>query len=186
MRTFMYCRVSTSDQTIGNQLLEAKAAGYTIEENRVLSEIISGSTMAKDRPIFKKLLERMEKGDRLIVSKLDRLGRNAIDVQTTIQDLSNSGVSVVALNLGVTDLTSPSGKLMLTMLAAVAEMERDLIIERTKAGLERAKSEGKKLGRPKATDTREKVQQLKAEGLTQVQAAFRLDISTRTVKRHWV
>ena len=86
-----------------------------------------------------------------MVSKLDRLGRDAPDVLATIKTLATLGVEVVVLQLGKLDLTSPAGKLMLAMLAAVAELERDLIIERTQAGLARAKEEGKTLGRPAKT-----------------------------------
>lgn len=84
----------------------------------------------------------------MIVSKLDRLGRDAIDVLQTVRQLGERGIKVVVLQLGNTDLTSAAGKLLLSMLAAVAEMERDLLVERTQAGLERAKAAGKHLGRP--------------------------------------
>lgn len=86
-----------------------------------------------------------------MVSKLDRLGRDAPDVLTTIKALASLDVEVVVLQLGKLDLTSPAGKLMLAMLAAVAEMERALIVERTQAGLASAKAEGKILGRPAKT-----------------------------------
>jgi DNA invertase Pin-like site-specific DNA recombinase len=86
-----------------------------------------------------------------VVTKLDRLGRDAPDVLATIKALAALGVEVIVLQLGKLDLTSSAGKLMLAMLAAVAEMERDLIVERTQAGLARAKAEGKTLGRPSKT-----------------------------------
>ena len=82
---------------------------------------------------------------------LDRLGRDAIDVLQTVRQLGERGICVVVLQLGNTDLTAPAGKLLLSMLAAVAEMERDLLVERTQAGLARAKTEGKTLGRPSKT-----------------------------------
>jgi putative DNA-invertase from lambdoid prophage Rac len=85
------------------------------------------------------------------VSKLDRLGRDAQDVGATVKLLAGRKISVIVLQLGKLDLASPAGKMMLTMLAAVAEMERDLLVERTQAGLARAKSEGKTLGRPSKT-----------------------------------
>ena len=185
MRIFFYARVSTGDQTTDNQLTEVKAAGYDIPDYRVFAESISGSVDTGQRPEFQKLMERMEPGDTLIVSRLDRLGRNAIDVQGTIQRLADRQISVVCLNLGKTDLTSPAGKMMVAMLSAVAQLERDLLIERTQAGLARAKAEGKRLGRPEATKTTSAVQECKAAGLTQAQTAIRLGVSTRTVKRHW-
>ena len=140
-RVFAYCRVSTNDQNPENQKLEILNSGFHIEEK------ISGSVYASKRPEFLKLLDRLEEGDSLVVTKLDRLGRNALDVRQTIDLLSKRGIKVHCLALGSTDLTSSSGKMTMTILSAVAEFERDLIIERTQSGLGRAKAEGKKLGR---------------------------------------
>ena len=76
-RTFLYSRVSTADQHTANQVQEVKAAGFAVEAQRVIEEVVSGSTSASERKGFSKLLERMESGDVLVVTKLDRLGRNA-------------------------------------------------------------------------------------------------------------
>ena len=149
-RVFAYCRVSTQDQTTDNQVQEIRGAGFNLEDRRIVREDGSGSQEAKQRPGFSKLLERMDDGDVLIVTKLDRLGRNAMDVRATIEDLGKRGVSVHCLALGGMDLTSPAGKMTMQVLAAVAEFERDLLIERTQAGLARAKAEGKAIGRPGA------------------------------------
>lgn len=184
-RNFLYARVSTADQTTDNQLLEVQAAGFHIQAQRVMAETISGSVPACDRPEFQKLSERMEAGDVLLVTKLDRLGRNAMDVRSTIELLADRGIRVHCLALGGVDLTSAAGKMTMQVLVAVAEFERDLLIERTQAGLLRAKAEGKKLGRPVAIATREKVQRLKAEGVSQSKAAERLGVHIATVKRHW-
>lgn len=127
----------------------------------------------------------MEKGDVLIVTKLDRLGRNAMDVRATVESLSNAGIRVHCLALGGVDLTSAAGKMTMQVLSAVAEFERDLLIERTHAGINRAKSEGKKLGRPEAVGTTKEVQECKADGLSQSQTAEKLHISLATIKRHW-
>lgn len=183
-RTFLYCRVSTSDQTTQNQVQEVKAAGFAILDSRVVEETVSGSTSASERAGFAKLLERMEAGDVLVVTKLDRLGRNAIDVQQTVQNLEGKGIRVHCLALGGVDLTSAAGKMTMGVLAAVAEFERDLLIERTQAGLERAKKEGKTLGRPAATSA-ESVQGLKQQGLSQSAVAKELSVSLSTVKRLW-
>jgi putative DNA-invertase from lambdoid prophage Rac len=86
----------------------------------------------------------------LVVTKLDRLGRNAMDVRATVEGLQGLGVRVHCLALGGMDLTSPAGKMTMGVIAAVAEFERDLLIERTQAGLARAKAEGKSIGRPSA------------------------------------
>ena len=147
-RVFAYCRVSTTDQTTENQVREIAGAGFAIEPQRVVAETISGSVMASARPAFAKLLERLETGDVLVVTKLDRLGRNAIDVRQTVERLAELGVRVHCLALGGVDLTSPAGKMTMQVIAAVAEFERDLLVERTQAGLARAKGEGKTLGRP--------------------------------------
>lgn len=184
-RTFLYARVSTTEQTTDNQRLEVQQAGFAVEPQRVIAETVSGSTQANERPGFQKLLERMEDGDTLIVTKLDRLGRNAIDVRSTVERLAANGIKVHCLALGGVDLTSAAGKMTMQVLCAVAEFERDLLIERTNAGLQRAKAEGKKLGRPEATGTTKQVQAVKAEGLSQSQAAQRLGISLATIKRHW-
>ncbi|WP_420143959.1 recombinase family protein [Sphingobium sp.] len=147
-RTFAYCRVSTADQTTDNQVREIEAAGFTIEPKRIVTETVSGSLPAMERKGFAKLLDRLEAGDILIVTKLDRLGRNAMDVRATVEKLAAEGIRVHCLALGGTDLTSPAGKMTMGVIAAVAEFERDLLIERTQAGLSRAKAEGKALGRP--------------------------------------
>ncbi|MFP3433574.1 recombinase family protein [Paraburkholderia sp. SIMBA_061] len=146
-RTFLYARVSTAEQTTDNQLLEAQAEGFVIQPRHILRETISGSIPAADRPGFGRLLDKLDEGDTLIVTKLDRLGRNTGDVLATVKRLATLGVHVHCLALKGGDLTSASGRLHMTVLAAVAQFERDLLIERTHAGLARAKSEGKKLGR---------------------------------------
>jgi len=149
-RTFAYCRVSTADQTTDNQVREIEAAGFAIEPRRVIAETVSGSVAAMERTGFAKLVDRLEDGDVLIVTKLDRLGRNAMDVRATVEALAAIGVRVHCLALGGVDLTSAAGKMTMGVLSAVAEFERDLLIERTQAGLSRAKAEGKALGRPSA------------------------------------
>jgi len=151
-RVFLYARVSTADQTTDNQLQEVKAAGFDVRPDRVVSEVISGGQAAALRPGFRRLLDKLEAGDVLVVTKLDRLGRSAVDVRTTVDDLERRGVRIHCLALGGADLTSPAGKMVMQVLAAVAEFELDLIRERTHAGLERAKAEGKRLGRPSALD----------------------------------
>ncbi|POA84579.1 DNA invertase [Pseudomonas sp. FW305-E2] len=184
-RTFLYCRVSTSNQFTENQVQDVKNAGFDVQASRVIEETISGSVPASERPGFQKLLERMESGDVLIVTKLDRLGRNAMDVRQTVEQLASTGIRVHCLALGGVDLTSAAGKMTMQVLGAVAEFERDLLIERTQSGLKRAKAEGKKLGRPEAVDTTKAVQKAKAKNMTQAEVAAELDIGIATVKRHW-
>jgi len=110
---------------------------------------VSGSVAASERKGFSKLLNKLESSDVLVVTKLDRLGRNAMDVRATVERLDTLGVKVHCLALGgAVDLTSPAGRMTMGVIAAVAEFERDLLVERTQAGLSRAVSQGKRLGRP--------------------------------------
>ena len=152
MAIFGYGRVSTTQQTTDNQKLELESAGFKIDY-WYADNGISGKTSASLRPQFSLLLSQIRDGETLVVSKLDRLGRDAVDVLQTVRNLADRNIQVIVLQLGKTDLSSPTGKLLLTMLTAVAAMERDLLIERTQAGLARAKAEGKTLGRkPKTTE----------------------------------
>lgn len=185
-RTFAYCRVSTSEQTTENQIVAIRQAGYDVPDNRVVSETVSGGVQAMQRKAFADMVtHKLEDGDRLVVLKLDRLGRDNIDVQQTIAMLVDKGVDVVSLDLPVRNLASAEGKLMLQMFSAFAEFEKSRIIERTKEGLARAKAEGKKLGRPAATDTFKRVQEAKAKGLSQSKAALEVGLSLPTIKRNW-
>jgi putative DNA-invertase from lambdoid prophage Rac len=90
----------------------------------------------------------MENGDVLIVTKLDRLGRNAMDIRKTVEQLAALDIRVHCLALGGVDLTSPAGKMTMQVISAVAEFERDLLLERTYSGIARAKAAGKRFGRP--------------------------------------
>ncbi|AVG05854.1 recombinase family protein [Klebsiella pneumoniae] len=185
-RTFAYCRVSTSEQTPENQIMAIRQAGYDILDSRIVSEIVSGGVQAMKRKGFADMItHKLEKGDQLVVLKLDRLGRDNIDVQQTIAMLVEKGIDIVSLDLPVRNLASTEGKLMLQMFSAFAEFEKSRIIERTKEGLARAKKEGKKLGRPVATDTLKRVQEAKAGGLSQSKAARELGLSLPTIKRNW-
>jgi putative DNA-invertase from lambdoid prophage Rac len=159
-RLFAYCRVSTSEQNTDNQIKEIALAGFAVSPQRTITETVSGSVAANERKGFKKLLEKLESGDVLVVTKLDRLGRNAMDVRSTIEALADLGVPVHCLALGGVDLTSPAGKMTMGVIAAVAEFERDLLIERTQSGLARAKSEGRLLGRPPALNQSQRLKVL--------------------------
>lgn len=167
MAIFAYGRVSTKDQTSENQRQEIEKAGIKVDF-WFADEGVSGKTQASQRPQFKALLNQIRDGETLVVSKLDRLGRDAQDVGSTIKALAQRKIEVIVLQLGKLDLTSSAGKLMMNMLAAVAEMERDLLIERTQSGLARAKSEGKRLGRPtKTTDKqRAEIKKIREDGVS--------------------
>jgi putative DNA-invertase from lambdoid prophage Rac len=182
-RVFAYTRVSTLDQEPANQLLEIKSAGYAVEAHRHIEERISGSVEAFKRPCFLQLIQKLEHGDTLVVTKLDRLGRNSIDVQKTVDWFSTQGIRLIVLQLGNLDLTSSSGSLMVKVLSAVADFERQLIIERVQAGLARAKAENKKLGRPSKTSASDKQQIVikLAQGITVSQLARDFGISRASI-----
>lgn len=184
-RTFAYARVSTIDQETQNQIAEIEAAGFRVEPHRIIAETISGSVAIAQRPEFARLLDKMEQGDVLIVTKLDRLGRDAIDVASTVADLEERGIRVHCLALGGVDLTSSAGKLTMGVINAVAQFERDLLIERTQAGLARAKAEGKRMGRPPALsdDQQSDVLAQLAAGKPVAALARDLKVSRQTIMR---
>ncbi|KEJ87826.1 recombinase family protein [Sulfitobacter donghicola] len=184
-RTFAYVRVSTIDQETQNQVAEIEAAGFKVELHRIIAETISGSVAIALRPEFSRLLDKMEKGDVLIVTKLDRLGRDAIDVASTVAKLEELGIRVHCLALGGVDLTSSAGKLTMGVINAVAQFERDLLIERTQAGIARAKSEGKRMGRPPALSDEEcqSVRAQLADGKSVAALARDLGVSRQTIMR---
>ena len=184
-RKFAYARVSTIEQETENQLQEIRSAGFDVEPHRIITETVSGSQAIAERKGFSRLLETMESGDVLIVTKMDRLGRNAIDVASTVSKLAEMGIKVHCLALGGVDLTSPAGQLTMGVINAVAQFERDLLIERTNAGLARAKSEGKRFGRPPALSSQQQnevLERLKAgESVSKVAKAF--GVSRVTISR---
>lgn len=149
MAVIGYLRVSTGEQSIGAQR-------HSIEQTHKVEtwfadEGVSGAVKALQRPGFAELFKFIRKGDTLIVPAVDRLGRNTIDVLNTVEALQGKGVSIISLREGF-DLSTPIGKAMLTMLAAVAELERSNIKLRQMAGIAKAKAEGKALGREKTID----------------------------------
>jgi DNA invertase Pin-like site-specific DNA recombinase len=150
MRTAIYARVSTTDQTVDNQLLDLRryvdARGWTPSKEYV--DVMSG---AKDRrPGLDDLVRdaRRRKFDAVIVWKLDRLGRSLRHLVLLMEELQQLGIALVSLGEGL-DLSTPAGRLQAGLLAAVAQFERERIRERVVAGLRRARTQGKRLGRPR-------------------------------------
>jgi len=137
-----YARVSTEDQNPALQVDALVAAG--VPAGQVVVEKVSGA--AKVRPRFAELLDRLGEGDTLMVWKVDRLGRSTLDALATAKRLDEAGVRIVITTLGV-DLRTPAGKLVFGVLAQIAEFERELTVERVKAGLTAAKARGEALGR---------------------------------------
>ena len=182
-RVFAYARVSTVEQLTENQREQIARAGYGIAPKRFIEEQISGSVPAAQRPGFQRLLERMDEGDTLVVTKLDRIGRDSIDVQQTVERFQREGIRLVVLQLGNLDLTSSAGALMVKMLAAVADFERDLIIERTQAGQARARAAGTHMGRPSKTtpDQQRAIRKALAAGATVSSMAASYEVSRATI-----
>ncbi|QUS58994.1 recombinase family protein [Pseudovibrio brasiliensis] len=184
-RTFAYARVSTTGQMTQNQIQEIEAAGFAVKPHRIISETISGSMPISRRPGFTRLIDRLEIGDVLVVTKLDRLGRDAMDVSATVQQLADAGVRVHCLALGGIDLASSAGKMTMHVINAVAQFERDLLVERTQSGLQRAKAEGKLLGRPQRLSSQQKQEALQdlERGLSISATARNHGVSRQTIMR---
>jgi putative DNA-invertase from lambdoid prophage Rac len=182
-RTFAYARVSTLGQTVENQLREIAAAGFAVELRRVVAETVSGSQAIAGRPQFARLLDRLEAGDVLVVTRLDRLGRDAMDVAATVEPLEAMGVRVHCLALGGVDLTSSAGRMTMGVINAVAQFERDLLVERTQSGLARARARAE--GRPPAlsAQARAAVREALAAGESVSALARRHGTSRQTVMR---
>ncbi|MBT2663887.1 recombinase family protein [Bacillus sp. ISL-45] len=142
-----YARVSTSEQDYALQVEHLEINGCT----KIFYEKKSGKDTG--RPELKKALEYLREGDKLVVYKIDRLARSTRDLQNIVHDLQEKGIGVAFIKEQI-DFSTAAGKLMFTMLGAIAEFERDLINERTREGRERAKKLGKHLGR-KGQDTKE-------------------------------
>jgi DNA invertase Pin-like site-specific DNA recombinase len=141
MATFGYARVSTGEQSLDRQNDELTAAGAEM----VYEEVGSGKKGAV-RPQWDELLRSLRQGDTLVVTELSRLGRSTSQLSQLADDLSDRGISLRILNLGI-DTGTLSGRLVYSIIAAVAEMERELLIERTNSGLAASRARGRKGGR---------------------------------------
>jgi DNA invertase Pin-like site-specific DNA recombinase len=187
MTTFAYIRVSTTthDQTTENQRKLIADAGFTVDEY-ISEDGISGSIKACERTAFKYMMSRAKAGDTVIVTAVDRLGRNAIDVLSVVEDFKKLGIRLRVMQFDGTDLTSSTGKMLVTMMAAMAEMEKNLLIERTKAGLDRTKAQGTKLGAPLtiAPAMLKELMEKKAEGLSYEKLQALYNIPRNTIHRN--
>ena len=173
-----YARTSTVEQLAGfeAQVRELAAAGC----EKTFQEQVSS---VAHRIQLHAALEFVRDGDILVVTKLDRLARSVQDLMAILQTLESKRVGVRILNLGM-DTHTPTGKLMLTMLGAVAQFEREMMLERQREGIAKAKSEGRYKGRkPIATDLRSNVLKMAAEGATRKTIASQLNIGEATVYR---
>lgn len=177
--TIGYARTSTVDQDAGleAQHRDLRAAGCS----KVFSEQLS--SVAIVRPQLEAVLDYLREGDTLVVTKPDRLARSTSDLLGITQRLRKKGVTLRILSMQM-DTSTPTGKLMLTMLGAIAEFERDLMLERQREGIAKAKAEGKYKGRaPTARNKAADVLRLKAEGKTADAIVHELNVSRSSVFR---
>ena len=179
VRAALYHRVSTVDQNQHAARHDLRGAARRLGLRVVLDVRETGSGVTSHRPGLVRVLEVARHGgiDAVLVWKLDRFGRSAFDLLGNIRQLESAGVRFVSVTQGI-DIRpggDPMSRLLITMLSAVAEFERDLIVERTRLGLANARRAGKRIGRPRAsTPPAGKVRRLKARGATWVQIAERL------------
>lgn len=187
MTMYAYLRVSTKTQTVENQQIKIENAGFKIDR-WIEEEGVSGAIRALERPEFSALIKRVVKGDTVIAVSLDRLGRDTEDVLHTIRNFHEKGVHLRVMDLDGVDMTSQTGKIIVTVLSMVAEMERNAGIARSRAGQEKARKQGRVFGRYfKITpDVFESVLVDKENGAsyTQLSETYGIDRNTlcRTVK----
>lgn len=175
-----YARVSTRDQNPALQLDALKAAGC----EKTYQEMASGAQ--RDRPELKAALDYMRQGDTLVVWKIDRLARSTKQLIETVEDLGKRGIGLRSLTNPI-DTTTPGGVLVFHIFAALAEFERGVILERTLAGLQAARAQGRKGGRPpalSAADLAAAKAMLREPAITVEEVARRLSVAPSTLYRH--
>jgi DNA invertase Pin-like site-specific DNA recombinase len=176
MTTVGYARVSTNGQTLATQKALLKHAGV----EQIFSEKVSG--IAAKRPELERVLDDLEAGDVLVVTKLDRVGRSTLDLLKILDRIGKAGAGFRSLGDPWADTTTPHGKLMLVILSGVAEFERALILARTNEGRARAMADGVRFGRkPKLTkhQAREALRRVaKGEPLREIALSYAVDHST--------
>ena len=175
MRLFGYARVSTSKQSLDIQIAALKNAG--VQDTRIFTDSISGNQINRDG--LNTLRLKIEKGDVILVTKLDRLGRDTADMISLIKEFDALGVSVKFLDDGIST-EGTMGKMVVTILSAVAQAERQRILERTNEGRIDAKFRGVKFGRKRSVD-REKLSTLKQQGFGATEIAKKMGIGRSTV-----
>jgi DNA invertase Pin-like site-specific DNA recombinase len=179
MTTYGYARVSTNGQDLTSQEAGLMAAGCA----KVYREKVSGTIT--DRPELHKAIRRLEPGDVLMVSRLDRLARSTRDLLNILEEVAKAGASFKSLHDAWVDTTTPHGKLLVTVLGGLAEFERSLIVARTDDGRKRAKARGVRFGRPKVLTPhqRQEAMQRLAEGAVQADLARSYGVSQATISR---
>lgn len=186
VRHLGYTRVSTLSQDAALQLDALVASG--VQKRDVFADVTSGSRSAIERPGMKNLLDYAEAGDTVVVWRVDRLGRSLIDVLNTVNLLRERGINVRSISDGIDPATS-TGRMMLNMLASLAEYERELIVERVNAGIAAARQSGTRFGRPASdpaviADKLAIAKDARARGRTAEDAARLVGWSRATFYRH--
>ncbi len=179
MNSIGYARISTSGQTLDAQLEQLGAAGC----DSVFKETMSGAR--SDRPELRKALATLSEGDVLVITRLDRLARSTRDLLDIVHEIETKGAKLKALTDSWADTTTPTGKLILTVLGGLAEFERSLIFERTAEGRERARRAGRRLGRPPKLSQfqRDVVLKMRLDGQDNAEIARVLGVSRSTISR---
>ena len=179
MTMFGYARVSTRDQDFAGQVAELTAAGCA----KVFREKASGAK--RDRAELTKVIAKLEVGDILAVTRLDRLARSTRDLLNVIESISSRGAGFKSLKDAWADTTSPHGRLMLTVLGGLAEFERELIRARTGEGRKRAQDRGVRFGRPSKLTPHQRQEALQrlANGETQADIARAYNVDATTIGR---
>ena len=179
MTTFGYARVSTNGQDLGSQEAELKAAGAA----KVFKEKVSGAKT--DRAELAKVIRRLEPGDVLVVTRLDRLARSTRDLLNVLATIGEREAGFRSLKDTWADTTTPHGRLMLTVLGGLAEFERELIRARTGEGRKRAKAHGVRFGRPSALTPHQRAEALQrlGNGEAQAEVARSFNVSQATISR---
>ena len=173
-----YARVSSTDQKLDIQEAQLKAAGC----QQIVLEKASGAD--NGRPVLAQLIATAHKGDVIIVCKLDRLARSTQHLLHVVEQMDSRGVAFKALNAPMIDTTIPAGKLMLVILAAIAEFERGILRERQRDGIEAAKAAGKYKGSdPTARRQSDRIMRLLSEGLKPQQVADTCGVGIASVYR---
>ena len=177
----IYARVSTQDQRYDMQFTELRA--YAERMGWAVVEYAEKASSVKKRPVYERMLAdaRLRKFDVVVVWKIDRFARSMKQFVDNVLALDQSGVRFVAPNQGIdTDAQNPTGKFLMHILAAFAELERNMIVERVRAGVAEAQRQGKHCGRPKRIFRRDEALELRAQGLSlrAVAAALGLPFST--------
>lgn len=175
MRTFGYARVSTSQQSLDSQVKALKAEG--VKTNRIFTDKVTGSKM--DREGLQMLRLKIEEGDVILIKKLDRLGRDTSDMIQLIKEFDEMGVAIRFLDDGIST-EGTMGKMIVTILSAVAQAERQRILERTNEGRLEAKSRGVKFGRKPSVD-KQKVLALREQGIGATDISRILNIARSSV-----